>query len=47
MGWVSLGLTLGGAIIALIAGIFYQNIQGVVVGIVFAIIGLLFRPSKT
>ncbi len=46
MGWVSLGLTLLGAIIALAAGFGTHSLQYVVVGIVIAIIGLLFKPSR-
>lgn len=45
MGWVSLGLTLLGAIIALVSWFAFQSISGVIVGVVLAIIGLLFRPS--
>lgn len=45
MGWASLGLTLLGAIIALVSWFAFQSIAGTVVGIVIAIIGLLFRPS--
>lgn len=46
MGWVSLILTLGGAITALVSWFAFNNITGVVIGAVIAIIGLLFRPSS-
>jgi tetrahydromethanopterin S-methyltransferase subunit C len=45
MGWASLGLTLLGAIIALVSWFAFQNMAGTVVGIILAIIGLLFKPS--
>jgi len=47
MGWVSLGLTLIGAIIALVSWFSYNNISGVIIGAVIAVIGLLFRPNMT
>ena len=47
MGWIiSLILTLGGAITALVAWFAYESVQGVVIGVVIAIIGLLFRPRS-
>ena len=45
MKWkISLALVGVGALVALIAGFGYESIPGVVVGIVIAIIGLLFKP---
>jgi hypothetical protein len=46
MGWVSLGLTLAGAITALVSWFAFESIPGFVIGVVIAIIGLLFRPSN-
>jgi len=43
MQWVSLGLTLAGAIIALVAGFKVHSLELVVVGVVIAFIGLWFR----
>jgi len=44
MGWVSLGLALAGAVIALVGGFCFQSLQWVVIGIVIALIGIWFRP---
>lgn len=47
MKWnISLGLVIGGAIIALIAGFAFQSVPWIVFGAVIALIGLFFKPSK-
>jgi hypothetical protein len=46
MGWVTLGMAVVGAIVALVAWFGYESIGGVVVGAVIAIIGILFKPRN-
>ena len=46
MRWFSLILTFGGAISALVAWFAFQNMEGVVISVVIAIVGLWFKPPR-